>query len=764
MVKQISDIRPSADKSTSKIVHRSPARIAGNKGQPAYLEPIPESTDSLRKKLKDKKRQRKLQEKQKKQAKRHKSKRRSRPTSAQRPERQLALTPTQTVKATVAQTLAPASKSPASRKNISSRWRPLKRLAMALGITGIACGGGWIALEVSLPDTTHLVKETQVRSGTLTLKSADGAILFQSGPASRQTAKIDQIPQQLQDAFLATEDRRFLEHDGIDGQGILRAMATNILSGELAEGGSTITQQLARMTYLDQERSLLRKLREARIAQKIESKLSKPEILERYLNQVYLGSGAYGVADAAWVYFGKPLDQLNLTESATLAGLPAAPSLYSPLHNPEVAQERRNLVLDRMVRAQAITPQAAATAKEAPVVLNAQHPPNAQNASPYFSAYLQQELSNLLPEHELKQGGLTIESTLNLKWQKAATSTIQTVVANEGYTQRFDQAALVSLDPRNGEIKTMVGGSEFEQSQFNRVTQAQRQPGSTFKAFVYAAAIASGLSPHNGYPDAPFIVDGYQPKNYNHTYKGWMSMTQALTKSANVPAVRAMIQVGFKPTIKLAHELGIQSPLQPYYSTALGANEVTLMELTRAYGSIASQGFRTRPHGIRRITNRQGESVYQIKPTKKGVLDPSSAAIMTWMLQEVVTSGTGQPAQIGRPVAGKTGTSENNRDLWFVGYIPQLVTGVWLGNDDNYPTLGTSGTAAYAWGQFMKQTTVDLPVQKFPALPSLEHRKGSITAQPVQPKRIRNLPMPQQEEQPESPELMAESDTESEEE
>lgn len=525
------------------------------------------------------------------------------------------------------------------------------------------------------------------------------------------------------------------------------------MSGQLAEGGSTITQQLARITYLNQERSILRKLKEARLSQKIEAKLSKAEILERYLNQVYLGSGAYGVADAAWVYFGKSLDQLNLQESATLAGLPAAPSLYSPLQNPKVARQRRNLVLERMVRAQAITAKAAATAKQAPMVLNAKLPPNAQDHSPYFSAYVQHQLPEILPADVLKQGGLTIETTLNLKWQTAATMAIKNVVDHEGYAQRFDQAALVSLDPRNGEIKTMVGGSEFEQSQFNRVTQAQRQPGSTFKVFVYAAAIASGLSPHDSFQDVPFMVDGYQPKNYGHTYKGRISMTQALSKSANVPAVRALIEVGFEPTIHLARALGIQSPLQSYYSTALGANEVTLMELTRAYGSIAAQGYRTHPHSIRTITNRQGKLLYQFQPQKQRALDPASAAIMTWMLQQVVTSGTGQPAQIDRPAAGKTGTSENNRDLWFVGYIPQLVTGVWLGNDDNYPTVGSSATAAYTWGQFMKQVATDVPTQNFPTLPRLTGRKGSIKSKPIRPQRLRNLPIPIQE-----PELPANSD------
>lgn len=749
MAKQISEIRPSVDSRSSQVL---PSKLGKAKDRSLKLDPIPESTDSLRKKLKDKRRQQKQQEKQRKQALRHKSKRRK--TS---PRRIAASNPDskpsekELVKALavpVSVETVPVRQRPKRvvRRSTSSRWRPLKRLGILLGVTGVACAGGWVALELNLPDTTHMETETQVRAGTLTLKSADGSILFQDGPASHKKVKIDQIPRQLQQAFIATEDRRFFEHDGIDGQGILRAMVTNVLSGELAEGGSTITQQLARMTYLNQERSILRKLKEARLSQKIEDKLSKTQILERYLNQVYLGSGAYGVADAAWVYFGKSLDQLNLQESATLAGLPAAPSLYSPLSNPKVAKERRNLVLERMVRAEAITPDMAAKAKKSPIALNPKVLPNAQDHSPYFTAYLQQQLPELLSKDVLAQGGLEIETTLNLKWQKAAASTIKDAVYHDGYAQRFDQAALVSLDPRNGEIKTMVGGNAFEQSQFNRVTQSRRQPGSTFKAFVYTAAIASGFSPHDGFPDAPFIVDGYQPNNYGHVYKGWMSMNQALTKSANIPAVRVFMAVGFEPTIKLARELGIQSPLKPYYSTALGANEVSLLELTRAYGTLAAQGYRTQPYGIRSIRNRQGKVLFQHKTDKQRVLDSSSSAIMTWMLQQVVTTGTGKPAQIGRPVAGKTGTSEHNRDLWFVGYIPQLVTGVWLGNDDNYPTTGSSATAAATWGNFMKQAVKDIPAQSFPALPKLTGRKGSIEPKPVKPKRIKNLPMPRQEE------------------
>ncbi|MGB8698358.1 MAG: penicillin-binding transpeptidase domain-containing protein, partial [Thermosynechococcaceae cyanobacterium] len=457
------------------------------------------------------------------------------------------------------------------------------------------------------------------------------------------------------------------------------------------------------------------------------------------LNQVYLGSGAYGVGDAAWIYFSRPVEKLTLTQMATLAGLPAAPSLYSPLINPQAAQSRRDEVLDRMVRAGFITESEAREAKQADLNLNASPPPNLQDKAPYFSSYLKQQLAKVLPADTIKQGGLTVETTLNLQWQAAATRAVEDTVYLDGYTQGFDQAAMVSIEPQTGEIRAMVGGASFKSSQFNRVTQAQRQPGSTFKAFVYTAAIASGLSPNDGYLDTPFVVDGYKPKNYSNKYQGWVSMTTALTQSINIPAVRAIIDVGFEPTIQLAHAMGIVSKLDPFYSTALGGNEVNLLELTSAYGTLAAQGYRTIPHGIRRVYNRNGQVIYDASAGRKQVLDPASAAIMTWMLQHVVDEGTGVAAQLNRQVAGKTGTSEHARDLWFVGFIPQLATGVWLGNDDNYPTYGSSGTAAYTWHTYMKRVVQDVSAQTFPDLPPLEGRKGSLKPKPVRPNDMHNI-------------------------
>ncbi|MEH1836433.1 MAG: PBP1A family penicillin-binding protein, partial [Nostoc sp.] len=481
------------------------------------------------------------------------------------------------------------------------------------------------------------------------------------------------------------------------------------------------------------------KLKEVRLAQKMENELTKDQILERYLNLVYLGGGAYGVADAAWVYFSKSPDQLSLAQMATIAGLAPAPSLYAPDKNPEAAKQRRNLVLQRMQEDKVITPEQRQAAVQEPLTLKSSLPKRLQVESPYFTSYIQKELPKYVSPKVLASGGLVVETTLNPTWQKVGEEAVAKTLRNQGRWENFKQGAMVAIDPRSGEIKAMVGGKDFGKNQFNRVTQAQRQPGSTFKGFVYATAIASGKSPYDTYEDAPLVVDGYEPKNYGENFHGSMNMLDALTRSINIIAVKVLIDVGFMPTIKLAHDMGIKSELKPTYSLALGSNEVNLLELTSAYGSFATQGLHTEPHGISRILNRQGKVIWSANFKSKQVLDADSAAIMTWMLRNVVEAGTGGAAQLdNRPVAGKTGTSDEARDLWFIGYIPQMVTGVWLGNDDNHPTDGSSGSAAYTWHEFMEKAVEGMPVEKFPKRPKLEGRKGTIKAQTIKPKQVLN--------------------------
>ena len=614
-------------------------------------------------------------------------------------------------------------------------------LGLGVSSSTIALGWGMYVLEKSVPDSTKDVL-TYVRSGTITIKASDGTILQQTGPATHETLKIWEVPENLINAFIAIEDRRFEKHHGVDFQGIVRAAGSNLLAGKVVEGGSTITQQLARIVYFDQEVNLWRKLKEMRTSQKIEQEVTKEQILERYLNLVYLGSGAYGVADAAWVYFSKPVKELTLPEVAMLAGLPPAPSVYSPLKegklsNEKLAKERRNLVLQRMEKSGFITEAEAKKAMAEPLNIN----PGKPKLQPsYFTEYIQQELPKRVSKAVLKVKGLTVETTLNPEWQTAAEEAVKNAVENYGSYQGFDQAALVAIDPRNGQIKAMVGGKDFNDLEsnnyLNRATQTKRQPGSTFKTFVYTTAIEAGFSPNRGYLDSEYIVNGYQPKNYSETFRGWTSIVDALKYSVNVVAVKALISVGWEPTIEIAHKMGIESDLKSTFSLALGASEVNLLEMTSAYGTLAAKGVHTEPYGIKRILDQHGNVIYEQSLNSQQVIEEDTAAIMTWMLEGVVNAGTGTAAGLDRPVAGKTGTTDEARDLWFVGYIPQLVAGVWLGNDDNKPTWGSSSTAAYTWRNFMTEVVEDFKVEDFPKRPSnLEDRKGTIKVKPIKPKR-----------------------------
>lgn len=632
-------------------------------------------------------------------------------------------------------------KLPGKGKPLYRRYWFLTTLGVSGGIMAISYGV-W-SIDKTLPSKDQLTAASRER--TLTIKAGNGSILYQQGEATREKLKIKQIPEQLQKAFIASEDRRFANHGGIDPLGILRAATSNLRSRNVVEGGSTITQQLARILFLNRNKTMTRKLQEVRLAQKLEEQLTKNEILERYLNLVYLGSGAYGVADAAWVYFSKPLSDLSLSEMATIAGLAPAPNVFSPVENPEAAKRRRNLVLQRMLEDGFITSAEKQKAASEPLTVKANLPKRYQVEAPYFISYIQKELPKYVEKDVLEAGGLVVETTLNPAWQKKAEEAVDKTLQNQGRWQQFKQAAMVAIDPRNGEIKAMVGGRDFGKNKFNRVTQAQRQPGSTFKGFVYAAAVAAGKSPLDGYLDTPIVVDGYEPKNYDEGFRGWINMRDALTRSINIVAVRILMKVGYQPTIDLAKKMGIESEIKPVISMALGSNEVNLLELTSAYGTFANKGMHIKPHGITRVLSRNGEVVWSADFKEKRALDAESSAITTWMLQNVVTSGTATRAQIGRPAAGKTGTTDEARDLWFVGFIPQLVTGVWLGNDNNKPTNGDSTTAAYTWQQFMKEATDGIPVEKFPERPKkLSGRKATIKAQPIKPRRFITKSAPKQ--------------------
>lgn len=627
-----------------------------------------------------------------------------------------------------------------SRPSLKPPPRSQRLLWLGLLLTALTAGGITRAVRVvqstyaSLPDAKFAL--TYQRDGTITMVSADGAILQKLGPASHETLTYKDIPPNLVNAFIASEDQRFYEHQGVDPRGISRAIWANLRQRDVVEGASTITQQLARIVYLTQERSFQRKTKEILLAYKLEQNLDKNQIMERYLNLVYLGSGAYGVADAAWVYFGKTIKQLTVAEAAMIAGMAPAPSLYSPVVNPEAARNQRNRVIRRMLETRSISADEAEAAIAAPVQVNPKQPKFLYSEFPYFTVYVQKQLEQLLTTDQLEAGGLTVETSLNVGWQRKAEKTVDQAIDRYSGWQGIGQVALVAVDPRYGEIKAMVGGNDFLNSQFNRVTQAQRQPGSTFKTFVYTTAIAAGFSPYREYTDARYVVDGYEPKNYGESYSGKVDLIKALRSSINIVAVKLLVDVGFNPVVNIAKRMGIESPLLPAYSLALGSSEVNLLELTSAYGTLANQGRHIPVHGIRRVLNSQGEVIYEAPNKALQAIDENTAAIMTWMLRGVVEGGTGSNAYLGRPVAGKTGTSEKNRDLWFIGYIPQLATGVWMGNDDSSPSRGASSTAAAIWRMFMGQLMDEIPVQQFPDLPRLGGRRGIIKAQPVKPHRI----------------------------
>ncbi|MEM9162069.1 MAG: PBP1A family penicillin-binding protein, partial [Cyanobacteria bacterium P01_F01_bin.4] len=514
-------------------------------------------------------------------------------------------------------------------------------LILGAGIAGPAARGYrlWINAEANLPDVSNAL--TFERSGTITLKAGDGSVLQKIGPATQEYLTYDDIPDTLIQAFIASEDRRYYEHSGIDYRGIARATVANLRSREVVEGASTITQQLARIVFLDQERSFQRKFKEALLAYKLEKELGKDKIVERYLNLVYLGAGAYGVADAAWIYFGKTVEELTVSEIALIAGMAPAPSVYSPLVDLESAQWRRDIVIGRMLENGVITESQAQEAYGNEIATTPNEPKFLYSEFPYFTIYIQKQLAEILSPEEIEGGGLTVETTLNKDWQRVAEKTLVDMIEDSGRWQRFEQGSIVAIDPKTGEIHAMVGGTDFEDSQFNRVTQAQRQPGSTFKTFVYTTAIASGVSPYKGYMDARYVVDGYEPKNYGGGFRGGVDLRTALTSSINIVAVKLLVDIGFKPTIDLAKRMGIDSELLPAYSLALGSSEVNLLELTSGYGTLAAEGKHVKAHGIKRILDRSGQVVYEFEDEPKQAVDKDTAAIITWMLRGVVEGGTG---------------------------------------------------------------------------------------------------------------------------
>ncbi|MGB1622280.1 MAG: transglycosylase domain-containing protein [Synechococcus sp.] len=598
------------------------------------------------------------------------------------------------------------------------QWVLIAGSAAAIGVgAALATRSITRMIDATLPDARGVA--TFNRPGTITLLSTNGKVIQKLGPATREKLKPGDMPILLQQAFIAAEDRRFYDHDGVDGWGIARAIVTNVRQGSVREGASTITQQLARTVFLSQDRTITRKLKEAALAFKLERQLSKQQILEQYLNFVYLGSGAYGVADAAWIYFSKTPEQLTLPEAALIAGLPPAPSIYSPLVNPDLARQQRAIVLERMVQAGFITPAEAERETNSPLNLKPATPKYFTSAAPHFTSWVAQQLPQLLTPEQLEVGGLKIRTSLNLDWQLKAEAVVRQ------YAPATTEGAIVSIEPGTGLVRVMVGGKDFSTSQFNRATQALRSPGSTFKLFPYAAAIDRGVKPEDTFIDKKQCWRGYCPKNFGNKYFGKVTLADALKNSLNTVAVQLQDKVGFDAIIETANgfNIGTKRPLGKYYPLAIGAYEQTILDMTAAYAAVANRGVYLTPTAFEEIRGPNEEVLWSRRidgDRGRRALDSDVADTMNWMLQRVVSGGTGIAAKLDdRQVAGKTGTSEGARDLWFIGSIPQLTTAVWFGYDNNRETKSGSGESAWAWKQFMLQIKDEFPVQTFPEKPVL---------------------------------------------
>lgn len=549
---------------------------------------------------------------------------------------------------------------------------------------------------------------SEIRAGTLkpvvVLETADGAPLVRQGPYQGPYARYDQFPPHLIDAVLSIEDRRFMDHFGVDPRGIGRALLRNLEAGSVVEGGSTITQQLIKLQYLDSDRTIKRKIQEVVIAFWLEWKLGKAEILTRYLNSVYLGAGATGMPAAARIYFNKEIGALNLPESAMLAGLLRAPSQWNPIDNFEGARQRTLVVLDAMATNGKITEPQAAEAKTGFTRL---HPttPTPRSGS-WFADWISPQASEIAGS---SPGSTTVRTTLVPRLQQIAERVVKRALDSEGKTVEASQAALVAMTP-DGAVVAMVGGRDYKASQFNRAVTAMRQPGSTFKLFVYYAALKAGLTLSDQVPDAPIDIDGWSPENSGGNYRGWVTLAEAFARSLNAASVALAEEVGLDNVIAAARELGIDAPLANTPSLALGTSEVNLLNLTSAYASVQLGRAPVRPWGIIDFQAAGQPKTFRVGSQAKPNVDLSPyQSDLLGLLQLVVEHGTGRGADPGTFAAGKTGTSQNNRDAWFVGFTEALVVGVWVGNDDDAPMKGVTGgdLPAHIWRDFMREATTE---------------------------------------------------------
>ncbi len=552
---------------------------------------------------------------------------------------------------------------------------------------------------------------------------------------NRMPVKINQVPKNLQNAFVAVEDNRFYEHIGIDPRGIARALYANIRGREVSEGGSTITQQLAKNAYLTQDRTIARKVQEIFLALQLERQYTKQEILEMYLNQIYFGQGAYGVQAAAQTYFGKDVSDLTLNECAMLAGIPKSPNYYSPSNNMQAATERKATVLDQMVKYGYITNSQATKAKNEKLEIVKPVKKADTTEASYFIDYVTQTLIDKYGADAVYKEGLKIYTTIDMDMQRAAEAALKQLptYTKDGNGIVQPQGALVAIDPHNGYVKAMVGGRGTDQ--FNRATMAVRQPGSAFKPFVFAAALENKFTPNTVINDSPIDINGWKPQNYERTFSGKVSLREVARRSLNVPTVKIAQKLGIDKPIYYAQEMGISTFVlegpqnDRNLSTALGGltKGVTPLEMVSAYGTFVNKGVHVDPVVIVKVLDRNGKVLEQASPKQRSVISEASASELTSMLQDVVEHGTGTAARLDRPAAGKTGTTSDYHDAWFIGYTPDLVAGVWMGNDNNTPMHGVTGGTipAKIWKAFMQKAVASMPAKNFDG-------SSASTSEPVQ--------------------------------
>lgn len=615
--------------------------------------------------------------------------------------------------------------------------------SLVLGLWLVIGGVGTVAyVGAHLPPIQSL--EIPKRPPSIQIVDVAGRALARRGDMAGAVLALKELPSYVPKAFVAIEDRRFYEHYGVDPYGIGRALVANVLHRGVAQGGSTITQQLAKNLFLTQERTITRKLQEAMLALWLERKFSKTQILELYLNRVYFGSGSYGIEQASLHYFGKSARHMSIAEAALLAGLVKSPSRLAPTRNFDGAERRAQVVLAAMAELGFISDANAHAAIARPPRIVAQAGNGSVN---YVADWIMDVLNDVLGHIE---EDIVVATTIDAGLQVGAEKALVDELAQKGDKGGVAQGALVAMTP-DGAVRAMVGGRNYAESQFNRAVAAKRQPGSAFKPFVYLAALEHGLTPDTVREDKPIKIKGWQPENYGHEYFGPVTLTKALALSLNTVSVRLTMEVTPMSVIRTAHRLGISSKLEPNASIALGTSEVSMLELVGAYAPFANGGFAVVPHVIERISGNKGKLLYARSEQQLGrIIEARYVDMMNAMMQETLTIGTAHKATLpGWPAAGKTGTSQDFRDAWFIGYTSRLVTGVWLGNDDGAPTKKVTGGGmpVEIWSRFMRDAHLGVPVAALPdatggGLFSRLFGGGAPTSQPRAPSADAAAPIP----------------------